>query len=85
MIEKTSSYKTSTGSVHATIQEAQIVELSSLMGDETITDLPKWIVDNRDDVLALLGKKPRKPRAAKVKPTTTNHKRATTAPLTEAA
>lgn len=74
MIEKTSSYKTSDGAVHATIEAAQEAELAILLTKESDdaavvhNRVIKFLVEHSAEVLAILGTKARKPRTPKVKP-----------------
>ena len=83
MITKTLSYQSSDGAVHATVEAAQVAELKLISrtsdGEETAESGPRaeWIVENRVEVLAILGTKARKKRtstkiaaakSAKVKP-----------------
>ena len=70
MIEKTHSYITSDGSIHATMEAAQEWEILLLSDDEDFTkdEWPKWIVANREAILDILKTKARKPRVTKGKP-----------------
>lgn len=73
MIEKTASFKTTDGSVHATIQAAQAHEINSIfasvdapelaIGDRAV--IASFIITKRESFLAILGVKPRKPRTVK--------------------
>ena len=72
MIEKTSGYKTTDSNgitvVHATIEAAQEAEIKILapIDDLPNGEWPKWIVTHREELLAILKPKARKPRVVKV-------------------
>ena len=80
MIEKATSYKTSDGAVHATIEAAQVAEIRILIKDADFNAIgwPDWIVANRDAVVSILKTKKRKPRTTKPKTPTTRRR---TSPL----
>ncbi len=75
MIERTKSYKTTDGSVFASLEVAQQHEIENIcMGHEgilagSVPKLAEYLVSKRDALLAILSTKERKARAPKaVKP-----------------
>ena len=79
MIEQCKSFKTSTGEIFCTLELAQKHELAQLLQS---VDSPLTAADtifaNKDAVLAILGKKARKPRTAKPARTRTTQRSAHT-------
>ncbi len=73
MIEKTNSFKTSDGQIHGTIEQAQQHAISNivLIDVELAPDIKSAvagaILGSKDQVLAILKLKARKPKAAKPK------------------
>jgi hypothetical protein len=75
MIEATKAYKTSDGMTFPTLEGAQIHALSSIAEkkianpDVDSDSIAKAILENKDEIIAILKLKPRKTKAAKaVKP-----------------
>lgn len=68
MIETTKSYKASDGSIHPTIESAQITELAIL---GVSVDMAPLLLQKKDEVISILRLKARKPRS---KSTTTKPK-----------
>jgi hypothetical protein len=88
MIEKTQSFKISTGEIFPTLEIAQKHELAKSLDGTGVQDCLKvaeTIIANRAEILAILGKKPRKPRAAKPSAPATKKRAAKTQPELPAA
>ncbi len=68
MIESTKSYKTGDGTIHATIEAAQIHELTQLLDATPIDSVPAFLVNQKEEFIALLSLKTRKKRTPKAKP-----------------
>jgi hypothetical protein len=73
MIEQCKSFKTSDGAVHSSLEDAQFHELkiqtipsgSSEVEIKLCEKYCKAVLDNKESILSILGKKQRKPRTLK--------------------
>jgi hypothetical protein len=74
-IQKTPSFKTDDGTVHATLELAQVAEIQKLLSsvalpghvETAVQDIAQHLVDNREAVLSILSASGRKPRVKKPK------------------
>ena len=68
MIEKVSSFKTTAGDIHSSLEEARKHELGAMLdgkGVQSCMATAEVIIANREAIIAILGTKARKPRTPK--------------------